>query len=101
MRNSQVEFQTGDAFSFKPRRRVDWLLCDVIAPQEKTAALLLEWLRRKWCRRFVVTLKVKDSTDSDPLSKLKRELAALTSELFLTRLCANKKEISAFGTVAD
>ena len=28
----------------------------------------------------------------------KRELSPLTSEAFLTRLCANKKEVSVFGT---
>jgi 23S rRNA (cytidine2498-2'-O)-methyltransferase len=97
MRHRLVEFQRGDAFRFQPRQPVDWLLCDVIAPAENTAELLLNWLRHAWCRRFVVTLKVKDSTQSWVLAKLKRDLAPLTSELFLTRLCANKKEVSAFG----
>jgi 23S rRNA (cytidine2498-2'-O)-methyltransferase len=97
MRHGQVQFHAGDAFRFAPPRPVDWLLCDVIAAPERTAALLLEWLRRAWCRRFVVTLKLKDATGADALEKLKRELPPLTRELFLTRLCANKKEVCAFG----
>jgi 23S rRNA (cytidine2498-2'-O)-methyltransferase len=98
MANRQVEFQPGDAFRFQPPRPVDWLLCDVIAAPERTAALLLDWLRRGWCRHFVVTVKLKDTPGADVLATLKRELPPLTRELFLTRLCANKKEICAFGS---
>jgi 23S rRNA (cytidine2498-2'-O)-methyltransferase len=98
MLNPQVCFQPSDAFRFQPPHPVDWLLCDVIAPPERTAALLLEWLRQGWCRHFVATLKTKDTQSTDPLPLLKRELPLLTRELFLTRLCANKKEICAFGS---
>ena len=34
------------------------------------------------------------------VARLKQELPALTSELRLLRLCSNKKEICAFGTIA-
>jgi 23S rRNA (cytidine2498-2'-O)-methyltransferase len=100
MRNRRVEFKRGDAFRFQARRPVDWLLCDVIAAPERTAELLLGWLRRKWCRHFIVTLKLKDAAGADVLALLKRELPPLTRELFLTRLCANKKELCAFGSAA-
>jgi 23S rRNA (cytidine2498-2'-O)-methyltransferase len=99
-RNRRVEFHQGDAFSFEPPRPVDWLLCDVIAAPERTAALLREWLQRRWCQRFVVTVKLKDAPGADTLAQLKRELPPLTRELFLTRLCANKREVCAFGSVA-
>lgn len=97
MRNRRVEFQPGDAFRFQPSGPVDWLLCDIIAAPERTAELLLEWLRRGWCRQFIVTLKLKGAAGADVLARLKRELPPLTRELFLTRLCANKKEVCAFG----
>ena len=104
MRSRQVEFESGDAFRYRPARPVDWLLCDVIAAPARTAALLLEWLRRGWCRHFVVTVKLGDqaratpSFGSEALAKLKGELPTLTQELWLTRLCANKKEVCAFGS---
>jgi 23S rRNA (cytidine2498-2'-O)-methyltransferase len=98
MRHPQVTFETGNAFSIEPPRAVDWLLCDVIAAPEQTAELLLGWLRRGWCRHFVVTVKLKDSAGADALALLKSELPPLTRELFLTRLCANKKEACAFGS---
>jgi 23S rRNA (cytidine2498-2'-O)-methyltransferase len=92
-----VEFVPGDAFRFQPKQPVDWLLCDVLAAPERTAELILQWLQRGWCRNFVVTLKLKDTPGADVLARLKREMPALTSELFLTRLCANKKEVCVFG----
>jgi 23S rRNA (cytidine2498-2'-O)-methyltransferase len=105
MRSRQVEFRPGDAFRFQPARPVDWLLCDVIAPPERTTELLLEWLRCRWCRHFVVTLKVAkgQGTGDAPhatevLAGLKRDLLPLIRELFLTRLCANKREVCAFGS---
>jgi 23S rRNA (cytidine2498-2'-O)-methyltransferase len=98
MESRQVTFQPGDAFRFEPRMPVDWLLCDVLAAPARTAELLLEWLQRQWCRHFVVTLKLKDAPGVEALALLKRQLPPLTTELFLTRLCANKKEVCAFGS---
>jgi 23S rRNA (cytidine2498-2'-O)-methyltransferase len=95
-----VEFRQGDAFRFRPDHPADWLLCDVIAPAERTAGLLLEWLRHGWCRHFIVTLKLKERADVEVLAGLKRELPPLTRELFLLRLCANKREVCAFGSAA-
>ena len=93
-----VEFFPGDAFKFRPRAPVDWLLCDVIAPPEKTAILLLDWLSRRWTRHFVVTIKLKDQSGLIVLEDLKRDLAKLCSDFRLTHLCVNKKEVCAFGT---
>jgi len=99
MRDPRVEFQPGDAFRFQPPRPVDWLLCDILAAPERAADLLLEWARHGWCRQFVVTLKLGDAPGTEALTRLKRELAPLTREFFLTRLCANKKEVCAVGVL--
>jgi 23S rRNA (cytidine2498-2'-O)-methyltransferase len=100
MQHRNVRFERADAFRFEPASPVDWLLCDVIASAERSAGRLLEWLERKWCRHFVVTLKVDNAGSGAVLERLKRELPKLTSELGLLRLCANKKEVCAFGTLA-
>ena len=101
MLNRQVQFHAQDAFRFEPTQPADWLLCDVLAVPERTSDLLLEWLRRRWCRHFVMTLKLKDTGGADVLAHLKRALPPLTSEFFLTRLCANKKELCVFGSASS
>jgi 23S rRNA (cytidine2498-2'-O)-methyltransferase len=99
MRHSNVQFCLGDAFQFKPTKHpADWLLCDVIVPAESSSSLLIEWLQRKWCRNFVVTLKTKDAEEGQALTRLKSEMPALTREFFLNRLCANKKEVTVLGS---
>jgi 23S rRNA (cytidine2498-2'-O)-methyltransferase len=101
MRHRNLRFESGDAFKFKPPGPVDWLLCDVIAPPERTAGLLCDWLCNRWCRHFIVTLKLKDDSASrEVLTRLKQELPALADPLFITRLSANKKEAAVFGIIA-
>ena len=99
MRNVRLTFCQGDAFTFRPEAPVDWLLCDVIAAPERSIELLLRWLRERWARRFVVTIKFKGHEDYAKLDELKHGLAAQCGEFFLTRLCANKNEACAFGSM--
>jgi 23S rRNA (cytidine2498-2'-O)-methyltransferase len=99
MRHPRLTFRQGNAFSFTPERPVDWLLCDVIAAPERSIGLLLDWVRQRRARSFVVTIKFKGRADYAKLEELKRALPPLCEEFFLTRLCANKNEACAFGVV--
>ncbi len=100
MESPWVDFQAGDAFRFQPRNTVDWLLCDVIAAPERSGELLVNWLQKRMCRHFVMTIKMNDASGMAVLDQLKKVLPKLAGELFLLRLCANKKEICAFGSLA-
>lgn len=97
MAHPGLRFQRGDAFRFRPDERVDWLLCDVIAAPERSIGLLLDWLERGDCHRFVVTIKFKGNTDYAHLDRLKVELPRRCDRHVLTRLCANKNEACAAG----
>ena len=97
LEHPRVRFQPGDAFTYRPERPVDWLICDVIAAPERTAELLLDWLRRGDLRWFVVTLKLKGPADHAKVERLKQELPKWADPWFLTHLCANKGEVCAFG----
>lgn len=99
MSNPRLRFESADAFKFKPDRVVDWLVCDVIAAPQRSIDLLLEWLRERRMRNFVVTIKFKGHDEYELLDVLKREAPSLCTEFHLTRLCANKNEVCAFGVV--
>ena len=99
MRNPRLHFQVADAFKYKPPQTVDWLVCDVIAAPQRSIDLLLEWLREKRMRNFIVTIKFKGHDEYPLLDILKREAPPLCAEFHLTRLCANKNEVCAFGVV--
>ena len=99
MRHSRLTFHQGDAFKFRPEGPVDWLLCDVIAAPERSIELLLDWVRRKLARHFIVTIKFKGHEDYGELERLKRALPPFCEDVWITRLCANKNEACAFGSV--
>lgn len=98
MRHPKLHFHQGDAFKFKPDQTVDWLICDIIAAPQRSIDLLLEWLREQRMRRFIVTIKFKGADEYALLDQLKREARPLCTDFRLTRLCANKNEVCAFGS---
>ena len=100
LRNPRLRFHEGDAFKFAPERPVDWLICDVIATPERSIQVTLDWVRQRWCRHFIVSLKFKGHEEYALLDRLTQELPALTADFGLRRLCANKNEACGFGTVA-
>lgn len=97
MRHPRLAFHQADAFKFKPEQPVDWLICDIIAAPQRSIDLLLEWLRERQMRRFIVTIKFKGADEYHLLDQLKEQAAAFCSDFRLTRLCANKNEVCAFG----
>ena len=99
MRNPRLKFHQVDAFKFRPAAPVDWLLCDVIAAPQRSIDLVLEWVRERRAKRFVVTIKFKGHDEYAVLDSLKRELPPLCEEMYLSRLCANKNEVCVFGEV--
>ncbi|MGV3658562.1 MAG: SAM-dependent methyltransferase [Prosthecobacter sp.] len=99
MRSPLVRFEIADAFKYKPPQTVDWLVCDVIAAPQRSIDLLLEWLREKRMRNFVVTIKFRGQDEYHLLDALKREVPPRCAEFHLKRLCANKNEACAFGSV--
>lgn len=90
-------FLRGDAFTYVPEEPVDWLLCDVVAAPQRSIDLLLDWIEHRRCRRFIVTIKFKGTTEYALLEPLKQALLLRTSRLVFTRLCANRNEVCAAG----
>ena len=88
-----------DAFKFKPEQPVDWLICDIIAAPQRSIDLLLEWLGERRMRQFIVTVKFKGGDEYGLLEPLKRAAPPLCRDFRLSRLCANKNEVCAFGVV--
>lgn len=101
MRHPNVTFHRGDAFTFEPATPVDWLICDVIAAPDRSIGLAIDWVRRGWARRFVVTIKFKGVAEYPKLDRLKTELAPLCAEFRLARLCANKNEACVMGVASS
>ncbi|MGH8121581.1 MAG: 23S rRNA (cytidine(2498)-2'-O)-methyltransferase RlmM [Rudaea sp.] len=75
-----------DGFRYRPKKAVDWLVCDMVEQPRRVAALMAQWLAQGWCRRAIFNLKL-------PMKKRYEE----------TRLCIGsiRSELGAHGHDAD
>ncbi len=53
-----VQHLSADAFTFRPARPVDWMVCDVVDKPARTAELVQRWFTQGWCRRSIFNLKL-------------------------------------------
>jgi 23S rRNA (cytidine2498-2'-O)-methyltransferase len=58
MATGQVEHLRTDAFTYRPRHRVDWLVCDIVDKPKRVAELMAVWLERGLCRTAIFNLKL-------------------------------------------
>jgi 23S rRNA (cytidine2498-2'-O)-methyltransferase len=58
MQTQLVEHRREDAFRFRPELPVDWMVCDVVAAPARIAALVAQWVARRWCRETIFNLKL-------------------------------------------
>lgn len=58
MDSGLVEHVRADGFVFRPRRPVDWMVCDIVEKPARTAALIETWFGEGLCREAVVNLKL-------------------------------------------
>lgn len=53
-----VEHLRADAFTFRPRHPVDWLVCDVVDKPARVGDLVGRWFERGDCRNAIFNLKL-------------------------------------------
>ncbi len=47
-----------DGLKYRPRRPVDWMVCDIIEKPSRIAALVADWIAAGHCRRTIFNLKL-------------------------------------------
>lgn len=56
----RIEHCAEDGFKFQPpkRRKVDWLVCDMVEQPSRIAELMVKWLLNGWCHSMIFNLKL-------------------------------------------
>ncbi|MFA4944548.1 MAG: SAM-dependent methyltransferase [Lentisphaeria bacterium] len=104
-RSPQIRHLREDAFRYEPPggRPVDWLFCDLIEnPYRVLGEILLPWLERGGCRRFVVNLKFGHHDPVQLLRKLwapRGGVAARCRGFRVRQLHHDREEITLIGEV--
>lgn len=58
MASGQVSHVQADGYQWKPKRGVDWMVCDIVDHPRRTTTMVVEWLSAKLCRYVVFNLKL-------------------------------------------
>ncbi|MDD2700580.1 MAG: 23S rRNA (cytidine(2498)-2'-O)-methyltransferase RlmM [Sideroxydans sp.] len=70
-----------DGFRFRPKRPVDWLVCDMVEQPQRVAALMTEWIVGGYSMNAIFNLKLP----------MKKRVEALKTALDTIRATLNKK----------
>ena len=90
MDSGLVEHLQADGFTFKPRRPVDWMVCDIVEKPARSAALLETWLGEGLCREAVVNLKLPMKQRYAEVKRLLERIAdGFTARGIVCRLLAS------------
>jgi len=54
----RVDHLRADGFQWQPRRRLDWMVCDMVEQPRRVAERMATWFREDWCRYAVFNLKL-------------------------------------------
>lgn len=54
----RVQHLRADGFRWRPRQRVDWLLCDMVERPQRVAELMARWVAEGYCRDALFNLKL-------------------------------------------
>jgi len=101
----RIQHRCTDAFGFKPRdgESFDWLFCDLVEePHHVLRSIVAPWFEHRWCRRFIINLKLGRV---DPIALLQElgdggsPLASRGDGVRLRHLYHDRDELTAMGGV--
>lgn len=58
MASGHVTHVLEDGFVYKPAKKVDWMVCDIVDKPKRVTAMVIDWLVTGQCRRTVFNLKL-------------------------------------------
>ena len=89
-----------DAFRFAPKRRVDWLVCDVVDQPARIADLVARWMSAGLARRAIFNLKLPMKKRYDEVVRCERRIADALADvpftLALRQLYHDREEVTGY-----
>ena len=96
-----------DGFRFRPKKPVDWMVCDMVEQPRRVAELVARWLGEGWCRRAIFNLKLpmkKRYEETQLCLKLIGDRltgAGRSAEVRARQLYHDREEITAFARIVQ
>jgi 23S rRNA (cytidine2498-2'-O)-methyltransferase len=94
-----------DGFSFRPRRPVDWMVCDIVEQPSRVAALIARWIAHGDAKRSIFNLKLPMKRRYDELRRceaiVRDALAGIRHTLVFRQLYHDREEATGYCARRD
>ena len=90
-----------DGFRFRPRKPVDWLVCDMVEQPRRIAELVARWFADGLCRRAIFNLKLPMKKRYDEVQlclSIVRDALGGAADIRAKQLFHDREEITVFAT---
>lgn len=58
LETGQVLHILTDGFMYEPKKKVDWLVCDIVDKPARVSSMIIQWFGKGYCREAVFNLKL-------------------------------------------
>ncbi len=58
LETGQVIHILTDGFLYEPKKKVDWLVCDIVDKPARVSSMIIQWFAKGYCREAVFNLKL-------------------------------------------
>ncbi|HEX5126032.1 MAG TPA: 23S rRNA (cytidine(2498)-2'-O)-methyltransferase RlmM [Rhodocyclaceae bacterium] len=72
MATGMVEHVRADGFTWRPQRKSEWMVCDMVEQPTRIAALVADWIASGRCRRSIFNLKLPMKKRIEELAKCRK-----------------------------
>jgi 23S rRNA (cytidine2498-2'-O)-methyltransferase len=100
--NALVRHLREDGFRYRPRKPVDWMVCDMVEKPVRVAQLVASWFREGWTERCIFNLKLPMKKRLDEIRRCESliaeamEASGRRHELRFKQLYHDREEVTAF-----
>lgn len=100
MESGLVAHAREDGFRFRPKKPVDWLVCDMVEQPRRVAALIAQWFAEGRCKRAIFNLKLpmkKRWEETRLCLDIVRDALASDADIRAKQLYHDREEITVFA----
>jgi 23S rRNA (cytidine2498-2'-O)-methyltransferase len=96
-----------DGLTWRPKRRVDWLVCDIVLQPIRIAELVARWIAEGGARRAIFNLKLPMKKRYDEVKRCEQRMLEITdragirAELRIRQLYHDREEVTGYLTLSD
>ena len=96
-----------DGFKYRPRRPVDWLVCDMVEQPAKVTQLISQWLCHGWARNVLFNLKLPMKKRLQEVNKClallaeQLHVAGFRSQIRARQLYHDREEVTVLVTTSQ